>query len=527
MKAARTARSKSGRVASAVTKSTGTKARKTKAASAKPAQKPARKKTAKRPAKRKTAAKVAAPARKKPAGKRPSPVRQQTLDLANQPPVKISRQEFHRRRWRLMAMMEPGTIALIPAAQVAKRTRVTEYPFRQDSDFYYLTGFCEPDGVLVLTPDRPHGEVILFCAERDPQREQWDGEILGPERAIESLGLDDAFPVADMHDILPGLLEGRERIYVTLGENAPFDAQLMGWVQRMRTRESGGAIPPGEFIALKHLLHEMRLYKSAGEIKVMERAAQISASAHARAMRACKAGLTEGHLEAELIYEFMRHGARFPAYPSIVGAGANACVMHYAANSAPLKRGDMVLIDAGAEYQHYASDITRTFPVSGKFTAAQQALYEVVLHAQQAAIDAAVVGNHFDMPHQAALYALVQGLVDLRILKGEVGELIESGAYRSVCPSRTSHWIGVDVHDAGDYRVEGAWRELESSMVITVEPGLYIGPGMPDVASKWHGMGVRIEDMVLVTRDRPRVLTEDAPKSVKDVQAMMRRKLSL
>ena len=441
------------------------------------------------------------------------------------PPPRIVRQEYQRRRLRLMAMMEPGTIALIPAAKIAKRTRVTDYPFRQDSDFYYLTGFAEPGGVLVLTPDREHGEVILFCEERDPHKEQWDGEILGPERAIEVLGLDDAFPVADMHDILPGLLEGRERIYITLGEYAAFDAQLMGWVQRMRTRESGGAIPPGEFVALKHLLHEMRLYKSVSEIRLMERAAQISASAHARAMRACAPGLNESHLEAEVVYEFMRHGARSPAYPSIVGAGTNACVMHYAANNARLKRGDLVLIDAGAEYEYYASDITRTFPVGGKFSATQQALYEVVLNAQAEAIAAAQLGNHFDMPHQAALLSLAQGLIDLKLLKGSVDGAIESGAYRTFCPSKTSHWLGIDVHDAGDYRVGGAWREFEAGMVITVEPGIYVPADLPGVAAKWRGTGIRIEDEVLITRDSPRVLTEDAPKTVKDIHAMMRRKL--
>jgi len=424
-----------------------------------------------------------------------------------------------------MAMMEPGTIALIPGGRVAKRTRVTEYPFRQDSDFYYLTGFEEPDGILVLTPDREHGEVILFCNERDELKEQWDGEILGPERAIEALGLDDAFPIADMPDILPGLLEGRQRIYITLGENQEFDAQLMRWVQRMRTRESGAARPPGEFIALKHLLHEMRLYKSAAEVRVMERAAEISASAHARAMRACKPGLQERHLEAELTYEFMRQGGRYPAYPSIVGSGSNACIMHYASNNSALKPGELVLIDAGAEYENYASDITRTFPVNGKFNAHQQALYEVVLHAQAEAIAAARPGNHFDMPHQAALLALVQGLIDLKLLRGGVAEIIESGSYRTLCPSKTSHWLGIDVHDAGDYKVGGAWRELEPRMVMTIEPGVYISADCAGVAARWRGMGIRIEDEVLITREGPQVLTAAAPKTVKDIHATMRRKL--
>ena len=269
----------------------------------------------------------------------------------------------------------------------------------------------------------------------------------------------------------------------------------------------------------------MRLYKSANEVRVMERAADISAAAHTRAMSVCQPGLSESQLEAELVYEFMSRGARFQAYPCIVGAGANACVMHYSANNAALKRGDLVLIDAGAEYENYASDITRTFPVDGKFSTDQQALYEVVLNAQLAAIAAARLGNHFDRPHQAALKTLVQGLIDLRLLEGGVDEVIENESYRAICPSKTSHWLGIDVHDAGDYRVGGAWREFEPGMAITVEPGVYIPPGTPGIASKWQGMAVRIEDEVLITRDEPRVLTAGAPKTVKDILATMRRSL--
>ena len=423
-----------------------------------------------------------------------------------------------------MAMMDPGSIALVPAARRRQRTRVTDYPFRQDSDFYYLTGFDEPDGVLVLAPGRLHGEVILFCNERDPQKEQWDGVIAGPERVIGLLGIDDAFPVADMPDILPGLVEGRERIYITLGEHPSFDAQLMRWVQRIRAREAGGAVPPGEFIALKHLLHELRLYKSAAELRVMQRAADITCAAHARAMRACQPGLSEASLEAELTYEFMRNGARHPAYTSIVGAGANACVMHYMANRATLKAGDLVLIDAGAEYEHYAADVTRTFPVSGRFSAAQQALYEVVLNAQSAAIAAATPNGHFNMPHEAAVAVLVQGLVDLGVLKGAPGELIESAAYLPLCPNKTSHWLGIDVHDVGDYRVDGEWRALEPGMVLTIEPGIYIPPNAPGIGSKWRGLGIRIEDDVLIEPNGNRVLTEAAPKLPREVQKMMRRK---
>lgn len=441
------------------------------------------------------------------------------------PVPRILKAEYKRRRARLMAMMDPGSIALVPAARRLQRTRVTDYPFRQDSDFYYLTGFDEPDGLLVLAPGRLHGEVIVFCNERDPLKEQWDGEIAGPERIISMLGLDDAFPVADMPDILPGLVEGRERIYVTLGEHPQFDAQLMRWVQRIRAREAGGAVPPGEFIALKHLLHELRLYKSAAELRVMQRAADITCEAHARAMRACRPGLTEASLEAELTYEFMRRGARHPAYSSIVGSGTNACVMHYMANRSTLKDGELVLIDAGAEYAHYAADVTRTFPINGRFSATQQALYEVVLTAQQEAIAAATPANHFNEPHEAAVLALVQGLLDLGILKGSLAELIESGAYLPLCPNKTSHWLGIDVHDVGDYRVDGEWRALEAGMVLTIEPGLYIPPAAPGIGAKWRGLGIRIEDDVLIEPRGNRVLTEAAPKLPREVQKMMRRKL--
>ena len=284
-------------------------------------------------------------------------------------------------------------------------------------------------------------------------------------------------------------------------------------------------MPPGEFIALKHLLHELRLFKSAAELRVMQRAADITCDAHARAMRACRPGLSEASLEAELTYEFMRNGARHPAYSSIVGSGTNACVMHYMANRDTLKDGDMVLIDAGAEYEHYAADVTRTFPISGRFSATQQALYEVVLEAQIAAIAAAVPSSHFNQPHAAALAVLVQGLIDLKVMKGSVSEIIESSAYLPYCPTKTSHWLGIDVHDVGDYRVDDEWRALEAGMVLTIEPGIYIAPDAPGVGAKWRGLGIRIEDDVLIEAKGNRVLTAAAPKSPRDVQKMMRRKL--
>ena len=345
----------------------------------------------------------------------------------------------------------------------------------------------------------------------------------GPERAIESLGVDDAFPIGDIADILPGMLEGRERIYATLGDYPEFDRQLLSWVKDIRARESGGAIPPGEFVALKHLLHEQRLYKSAAEIALMREAARITADAHIRAMRACAPGVTEAQLEAELTHEFMRNGARSAAYPSIVGGGENACVLHYIDNSDALKTNDLVLIDAGCEYHHYAADVTRTFPVRGKFNKTQQAIYEIVLEANRQAIDACQVGASFNAPHEVSLRVMVQGLVDLKLLKGSVQANLESEAYRRFCPHKASHWLGIDVHDVGDYRIDDTWRQLEPGMVLTIEPGLYIpnNASTAELAARWRGIGVRIEDDVLITSAGPDVLTAAAPKTLADVERVM------
>lgn len=425
-----------------------------------------------------------------------------------------------------MGNMAPDSVAVLPSAGVSLRNRDTEYLFRQDSDFLYLTGFEEPDSVLVLAPGRAHGEVILFCREREPRAELYDGERLGPDRAADALHMDDAFPINDIDEILPGMLEGRARIYINLGEHPEFDQRLMNWVSALRARQASDAESPGEFVALKHLLHEQRLYKSAAELRIMREAARITCTAHRRAMAVCEPGLTELDLEAELLHEFLRGGARSAAYPSIVGGGSNACVLHYTDNDARLRKGDLVLIDAGCEFRHYASDVTRTFPVSGAFSAAQQALYEVVLEANRVAIDACQVGAHFMAPHEAAVRVMVEGLVALKLIRGEVEEIIDTERYRAFCPHNTSHWLGSDVHDVGDYRVGGAWRELEPGMVLTIEPGIYLPAGDTDspLPRRWRGLGIRIEDDVHVTRDGPDVLTADAPKSVAEVRRAMKRR---
>jgi len=364
--------------------------------------------------------------------------------------------------------------------------------------------------------------VILFCPERDGLSERWNGERMGPERATQMLGVDDAFPVGDLGDILPGMLEGRETIYVMLGEHPEFDQRLLAMVSDIRAREAGGAQPPGEFVTLKHLLHEQRLFKSPGELKIMRKAGAITTAAHHRAMRNCKPGMTEAQLEAELVHEFMTSGARHAAYPSIVGGGANACVLHYIDNRDTLRAGDLVLIDAGCEYQHYAADVTRTFPVNGKFSEPQAALYDLVLRAQLAAIDACRAGNAFNIPHETAVGIMVDGLIEFGILEGERADVIEGERYKTFCPHKTSHWLGLDVHDVGDYRLDGHWRDLREGMVLTIEPGIYIPndeerAGIPE---RWRGLGVRIEDDVLITADGPEVLSK-APKQRSEIESCM------
>ena len=433
----------------------------------------------------------------------------------------ISNNEFARRRKELMAMMGKNAIAIVPAAPERTRSRDTLYPYRQDSDFHYLCGFPEPEAVLVLIPGRGQGQCVLFCRERDKERETWDGYRAGPEGACEQYGADDAFPIADMDDILPGLLEGKVKVYSAIGKDKDFDQRLMEWVNSIRAKARTGAVPPGEFVDLDHLLHENRLFKKPAELKLMRKAAKISAEAHCRAMRASKPGLNEYQLQAEIEHTFAMEGASFPAYTSIVGGGDNACILHYVENNQPLNDGDLVLIDAGCEYQHYAADITRTFPVNGRFSPEQKAIYELVLKAQLAGIEAAQVGNHWDAPHQATVAVITAGLVKLGLLKGSVKKLIAAGAYSEFYMHRAGHWLGMDVHDVGDYKVDGEWRLLEPGMVMTIEPGIYIAPDCKKVAKKWRGIGVRIEDDVAITRKGTEVLTAAVPKTVAEIEALM------
>jgi len=435
--------------------------------------------------------------------------------------MRISTKEFARRRKQLMAQMEPNSIAIVPAAPERVRSRDTEYLYRQDSDFYYLSGFVEPEAVLVLIPGREHGEYVMFCREKDREREIWDGYRQGPEGVCKNLGANDAFPIDDIDEILPGLIEGRERVYYAMGKDAEFDHDVMGWVNSIRAKVRSGASPPGEFLDLDHYLHDMRLYKSEAEVAVMREAGEISARAHVRAMRACQEGVFEYQLEADILHEFAHSGARNPAYNSIVGGGDNACILHYVENQDVLKNGDLVLIDAGCELEYYAADITRTFPVSGRFSKEQKALYQLTLDAQQAAIDVIKPGNHWNEPHEASVRTITAGLIELGLLQGDLDALIEGEDYKEFYMHRIGHWLGIDVHDVGDYKVGGEWRVLEAGMCMTVEPGIYVAPDNIQVESKWRGIGIRIEDDIVITKDGCDILSKDVPKSVAAIEALM------
>lgn len=432
----------------------------------------------------------------------------------------IDAREFVRRRRQLMRIAGDDAILVLPAAPERIRSRDTHYPYRQDSDLWYLTGFPEPEAVLVLVPGRKHGETILFCRERDPEREGWDGPRSGPEGAVERFGLDDAYPIDDLDEILPGLLEGRSRVYYHFGRDTEFDLKLIGWLNRVRAQVRTGAQPPHEFLELGHLLDELRLFKSPAELKLMQRAADISVKAHEAAMRAARPGVREYELQAEIERVFRMHDA-VPAYGSIVGAGDNACVLHYVANAAQSRDGDLVLVDAGAEYRGYASDITRTFPVNGRFSKQQRALHDLVGAAQEAALAHARPGVPYETGHDAAVRTLTEGLLRLGLLKGTLEKNVAGGQYKRFYRHKTGHWLGLDVHDVGDYRIDGDSRLLEPGMVFTIEPGLYVAPGDTTVAAKWRGIGIRTEDDVLVTRDGHRVLTGKLARSADEIEALM------
>ncbi len=434
---------------------------------------------------------------------------------------KIGLKEFARRRKDLMDLMEENSIAILPSATLVSRNSDTDFHFRQNSDFHYLTGFNEPESVVALVPGREHGQCILFCQERDASLEQWHGKVTGPERAMQLFGIDDAFPIADIDDILPGLIEGKSKLYYAMGSHDEFDGQVIAWVNSISGNQQTGSKPPGEFVQLDQHLHELRLFKSKQEIQVLRKASEITALGHQRLMDKLAPGVYEYQLEAEILHAFASEGARFPAYPSIVGSGNNACILHYIQNEDQVKKGDLVLVDAGCEYQSYASDVTRTLPANGKFSKAQKEVYDIVLEAQAAAIELIQPGLHWNQSHEAAVKIITEGLIKLGLLEGDRDELIESGAFKKFYMHRTGHWLGLDVHDVGDYKVDDEWRMLEEGMVVTVEPGIYILEDLEGVPAKYRGIGIRIEDDVLVTKTGNEVLTAMIPKTVEDIEEYM------
>lgn len=432
----------------------------------------------------------------------------------------ISAQTYVRRRRQLMRMAGDDAIVVIPSAPERIRSRDTHYPYRQDSDLWYLCGFAEPEAVLVLIPGRKHGESLLFCRERDPDREGWDGPRVGPEGAVDALGMDDAYPIDDLDEILPGLLEGRSRVYYHFGRDTEFDLKLIGWVNRVRAQMRMGAQPPHEFLELGHLLDEMRLFKDREELRLMQRAADISIEAHQAAMRVARPGIHEYELQAEIERVFRRHDAE-PAYGSIVGAGENGCVLHYRANRAQAQDGALVLVDAGAEYRGYAADITRTFPVNGRFTPAQRALHDLVGAAQRAALAQARPGVPYEAGHVAAVETLTEGLLRLGLLKGTLEKNLAEGHYKRFYRHKTGHWLGLDVHDVGEYRLDGESRLLEPGMVFTIEPGLYVSADDKSVDARWRGIGIRTEDDILITKDGHTVLTNGLARSADEIEDFM------
>jgi Xaa-Pro aminopeptidase len=429
----------------------------------------------------------------------------------------MSMKTYMNRRARLAEHLQEGVAILANGPEVI-RNRDSHYAYRFDSYFHYLTAFPEPEAVCVVIAGNPPRS-ILFCRDKDAEREIWDGYRYGAETAKQAFGFEEAYSISQLDEKLPELLANQSRLAYLLGVDAGWDGRMLGWLNAVRVESRAGVSAPAEFIDVRRWLDEMRLIKDGAELDIMRRAADISSAAHRRAMAKARPGKFEYEIEAELLHDFVRHGARHLAYTSIVAGGANACVLHYVENAAQLKDGDLLLIDAGCELEGYASDITRSFPVNGKFSGPQQAVYELVLQAQLAAIEIVRPGSRWNEPHDAALRILTQGMVDLKLLQGEVDGLIEQEAYKRFYMHRTGHWLGRDVHDVGEYKQRGEWRKLEPGMVLTVEPGFYIRPA-EDVPAAFHNIGIRIEDDVAVTESGHEVLTS-APKTVAEIEACM------
>lgn len=437
--------------------------------------------------------------------------------------MKLTQADFQERRDRLAEEMGPHSIAIIATSPVAMRNRDADYKFRADSSFFYLTGFAEPEAVAVIETFESIDEgytYSLFCRERDREMEIWHGYRAGVDGAVEDYDADEAYAIDLLDEEIIEKLLNKQKLFYRMGQQADFDARVAKWIAEANGESRKGTSAPAQVIQLDRILDEMRLHKSAQEIELMQIASTISAQAHTRAMQTVKPGMMEYALEAELNYIFGQNGC-VPSYNSIVGGGANGCILHYVENDKVLKDGDLVLIDAACEYQLYASDITRTFPVNSKFSPEQKALYQVVLKAQLAAIDAVRIGNSYKEPHRIAVRILVQGLLDLGLMQGDIDEIILTESFHQFYMHGTGHWLGMDVHDVGSYKIEGEWRAYEEGMTVTVEPGLYIAPDDETVDAKWRGIGIRIEDDVVVTKNGPRVLTAAVVKTVEEIEALM------
>ena len=425
---------------------------------------------------------------------------------------------FSERRDLLADKVLEDSAIIVSAASVKSRISDTEYSYRQDSNFYYLSGYEEPESLILIRPNQDKERFIIFCRDRDPLREQWDGFRTGQEGVIQDYGADAAYSINSIDEIMPKLLEGAKNIYFSMSAPCGVDAKISSWVEDIRKNTRSGAEPPQNLLSLDSILHEMRLIKESDEMDLMKQAANITTEAHIRAMQSVRPGMYEYQLEAEYLYAFNKNGARSPAYNSIVGGGNNSCILHYVENNAELKDGDLVLVDAGCEYQYYASDVTRTFPVNGKFSPEQREIYSIVLEAHKQSMEQAKPGNKWNLMHEKSVEVIVEGLLSIGLLQGSRDEIIDKGEYTKFYMHRIGHWLGMDVHDVGSYKQDGDWRPLEEGMVMTVEPGIYILDSMEGVDDKWKGIGVRIEDDIAITDSGFEILTPDVPRTIEEVE---------
>ena len=425
---------------------------------------------------------------------------------------------FSERRLQLSNKVLDDSAIIVASALVKSRISDTDYAYRQDSNFYYLSGYEEPDSLILIRPNHDKEKFIIFCRDRDPLREQWDGFRTGQDGAIQEYQADNAYSINSIDQMMPELLAGVKNIYFSMSAPCGVDLKISQWVEDIRKNTRAGAEPPHNLLSLDSILHEMRLIKEDHEMDLMKQAADITTEAHIRAMQAVTPGMYEYQLEAEYLYAFNKNGARSPAYNSIVGGGNNSCILHYVENNAELKDGDLVLVDAGCEYKYYASDVTRTFPVNGKFSPEQKEIYSIVLEAHKQSMEQAKPGNKWNLMHEKSVEVIVEGLLDLGLLKGTKDQVIENGDYSKFYMHRIGHWLGMDVHDVGGYKQDGDWRDLEKGMVMTIEPGIYILDSLEDVDDKWKGIGVRIEDDIVVTESGFEVLTPNVPRTIEEVE---------